>query len=87
MEYTIGQIVISKCGHDKGKAFVIISTEDNYVYLSDGNLRPVEKPKLKKVKHIQKTNYVCEKIEDAYEKGDKLLNEDIRKSLKAYCNI
>ena len=87
MEYTIGQIVISRCGHDKGKPFVIISVEDSYVFLSDGKNRPIEKPKLKKVKHIQKTNYVCKEIKDAYEKGEALLNEEIRNSIKAYCSI
>ena len=52
-KYSLGQIVFSKCGRDQGKPFVIVSIEDEYVYLVDGNLRKVDNPKLKKHKHIQ----------------------------------
>ena len=54
----VGQVVFSKCGRDKGRAFVILSIEDEYVFLSDGQLRPLNKPKKKKIKHTQPTHTV-----------------------------
>jgi len=54
----VGQVVFSKCGRDKGRAFVVLSVEGEYVFLSDGQLRPLNKPKKKKIKHTQLTHTV-----------------------------
>jgi ribosomal protein L14E/L6E/L27E len=59
-----GQIVFSKCGRDKGRAFVILSVEGEYVFLADGQLRPLSRPKKKKAKHIQHTHTVFEPLAD-----------------------
>lgn len=53
MEIREGMLARSKAGHDAGKIYVIIETDDAYVYLSDGRLRPMQKLKKKKKKHIQ----------------------------------
>ena len=50
----IGRFAVSTAGRDKGRVFMIIGTPDeNLVMLSDGSLRRLEKPKRKKLKHIQ----------------------------------
>jgi len=54
----VGQVVFSKCGRDKGRAFMVLSVEGEYVFLADGQLRPLSKPKKKKVKHIQPTHVI-----------------------------
>ena len=54
----VGQIVFSKRGRDKGRAFVILLVEGEYVFLADGQMRPLDKPKKKKVKHTQPTKEV-----------------------------
>ena len=51
MELVTGQIVYSKAGRDKKRCFIILKVEGEYVYLADGELRKVESPKKKKVKH------------------------------------
>ena len=43
----------SKAGHDKDKLYIILKSEGEYVYLTDGNLRPLSKPKRKNQEHIQ----------------------------------
>ena len=48
-----GMLAMSKAGHDEGRLYVIIGVDDSYVYLADGRLRPLDKPKKKKKKHIQ----------------------------------
>ena len=52
----IGRIVRSKSGHDKGKFYVVLQAAGSFVYLIDGKLRPIDKPKRKNVKHISITN-------------------------------
>ena len=43
----------SLAGHDKGKLYIVLDTENNRILLTDGKLRPLEKPKKKNRIHIQ----------------------------------
>ena len=77
-----GQVVFSKAGRDKGGAFVVLRCEGNYAYLADGRLRPLARPKKKKLMHIQPTNTVITEIKDDCEKRKYLLlDADIKKAL------
>lgn len=83
IDLTVGQIVFSKCGHDKGKAYIIISKSDEYLYLADGDIRTLKKTKKKKIKHVQITNYVLEQIADKLKKNQ-CTDADLKKALKPY---
>lgn len=48
-----GMLAKSLAGHDKNKIYVITELDENCVYLADGELRPLSKPKKKKKKHVQ----------------------------------
>ncbi|MBW9151026.1 KOW domain-containing RNA-binding protein [Clostridium estertheticum] len=59
----IGKVVHSKAGRDMHKTFIVVGILSNeYVYISDGELRRIEKPKKKKVKHLNFTGTVAEEI-------------------------
>ena len=60
MDISRGSLVYSRAGRDKGTLFLVIATENDFVYLTDGDTRRVSKPKKKKLKHINKTNTVLE---------------------------
>ena len=62
MNYCVGQRVRSKAGRDRDREYVIISTADNYAYLTDGAMRRLENPKKKKFRHIQGSYIVSEEI-------------------------
>ena len=80
-----GQIVRSKAGRDKNRFFVIVMIRDeDYVYISDGDLRKIEKPKLKKIKHLAKTNYIAEEITENLDKNTGVSNASIRDALKQF---
>jgi len=65
MDLQIGQIVLSKMGRDKNRFFIIFDiTHDGYVYLVDGSLRKIRKPKKKKIKHIAPTSFVSNEIKE-----------------------
>lgn len=51
--FKIGMLARSKAGHDFEKVYVIVDADQTYVYLTDGDLRPLDKPKKKKKKHVQ----------------------------------
>ena len=47
-ELRLGQLVYSKAGRDKGKVFLVISiASSSLVYVADGEMRKLEKPKRK----------------------------------------
>ncbi|EFG87599.1 hypothetical protein CLCAR_2774 [Clostridium carboxidivorans P7] len=83
----IGKIVCSKAGRDKGKFFIILSVlDDKYVYICDGDLRTVERPKKKKVKHLNFTNSVAEEIRNLLISNERINSATIRKFLQSYDN-
>lgn len=50
----IGDMVISKAGHDKDKVFVITAiVNGDFVLMADGSSRPTENPKLKRKRHLR----------------------------------
>ena len=51
--FEVGMLARSKAGHDKGHVYIIMKEEDAYVYLVDGSIRTLDKPKKKKKKHVQ----------------------------------
>jgi ribosomal protein L14E/L6E/L27E len=83
-DLSTGQVVISTAGRDKDRKFVVLCIiDDHYVYISDGDIRKLEKPKKKKIKHLKKLNNVFEEVKDRLESGEKLSNSEIRKLLKS----
>lgn len=79
IEMKKGMVVRSLAGHDKTQLFVILDADDEYVYLADGRLRCVDKPKRKKRKHVQQTNY----IDEAICQSERIEDSSIRKLLKS----
>ena len=86
MDFTIGQIVFSKAGKDKGNAFIIFNIDGDYLYLVDGKTRPLENPKKKKIKHVQPTKTVDMALQDAIMQKKYMKNADFRNALMRYEN-
>ncbi len=84
MNVTLGQVVYSKAGRDAGRRFVIVGVIDKlYVHISDGDLRKIEKPKKKKIKHLLLTGDVIETLRIKLENRQRVSNAEIRKALAA----
>jgi len=70
-----GQIALSLAGRDKGRLFQIVEIPDvNYALIADGQLRKIDKPKRKKLKHLKLLDIVKE-IPDTNKALEKLLTE------------
>ena len=81
--YQTGNLAKSLAGHDKGRIYMIIREENEMVYLADGKIRPVERPKCKRKKHIQP---IYQKEESEYDerKSQVEQNEAIKRVIKQY---
>lgn len=84
----IGQIVKSKAGRDKGKSFIIYEIlDEQFVLVCNGDLRKIEKPKKKKVKHLMIYNTVftefAEKLQSSGNLNDAYVRELIEKATGA----
>ena len=76
----IGYFAYSLSGHDKGKIYLIMSEDQDYVYLADGDVRTIDRLKKKNKKHIQvikKTGRRTDLIS--------VTNEEIKYQIKQYC--
>lgn len=82
--YSKGQVVYSKSGRDKRRPFIVVDFDGQYVYLVDGDLRKLEKPKKKKIMHVQIVNDVIDYIKVKLERNEYLNDADFRKVLQAY---
>jgi large subunit ribosomal protein L14e len=81
---TLGQIVHSKAGRDKGEFFIVVGMSgDEYVLISDGDIRKIENPKKKKVKHLVFHDMMARDIKAKIEANIKINNSYIRNAIKA----
>lgn len=81
----IGQFATSKAGHDKGTLYVIVAEEGRFAYLSDGRLKPPERPKKKQTKHLQPINgFVDGELLGRLRENRTVYAEEIRYALDQY---
>ncbi|MCI6867685.1 MAG: KOW domain-containing RNA-binding protein [Lachnospiraceae bacterium] len=52
-EWKSEMLAISRAGHDKDTVYVVLKSDDTYLWLADGKRRLLETPKKKKWKHVQ----------------------------------
>lgn len=75
----LGMLAASKAGHDRGAIYVITDEEGEYVYLADGGIRTVNRPKKKNKKHIQ----IIKKIQ-LEKPSDGFKDLEIKRAIKKY---
>ena len=78
---TLGQIVLSTQGHDKGQAFVVVGFERNKVLVVDGKYRLLNKPKPKNPVHLLATTTVDPEINSKLKDGHKINDQMIYHTL------
>ncbi len=81
MDDSIGRLVVSLAGRDKGCICAIVGYPDDegYVLVADGKVRKVEKPKKKKLKHIKPIEGIP--VDKCTLSASKLTNRLIRESV------
>jgi len=82
-----GDIVYAKAGRDKDRPFVVLSILDSeFAMLADGRRRKVQKPKKKKLKHLQTSGCKALLIQEKLQNGTVVTNPDIKRALADFLN-
>ena len=80
-DITISDVVVSTAGRDSGQWFYVIDEDRSFLFLANGKDRPLDKPKRKKRKHVQKVLRSETRVADKIRTGDKVLNGELRRDL------
>ncbi len=81
MDVCKSDIVTALAGREKGKLYFVMEVSDGYAFLADGKSRRLEKPKKKKLKHLELTAKSESRAAVKIKNGDKVTNSEIRRSL------
>jgi len=84
MEIAQSNIIRSDAGRDKGKLFVVLAVEGEYLLLADGKGRKVEDPKRKKRRHVLFVAAEETRVSEKIKNNEKITNSEIRRTLAAY---
>ena len=80
----VGQVVKGLSGRETGKLFFVVKIVDHeYVLIADGKKRKLDRPKLKKVKHLKLYNLYNNRVENkiaSEEITDAFLRAELTKS-------
>lgn len=80
----VGRVVFSKAGRDKGKYFIIVDIiDEQYVTVSDGDLRRLSSPKKKKLKHLDLKPEILEGIAEKLLSKKKVFDAELRSAIRA----
>ena len=77
----ISDVVVSTQGRDQGQWFYVIAEDPVYLALANGKDRALDRPKRKKRKHVQKVLRSETRVALKLQKGDKVLNGELRRDL------
>lgn len=79
----IGKVVRSKAGRDRNHLYVVIGQLDNgYVLIVNGKTKTLEKPKKKKIKHLDFLKTVDDEFKTAIDLKSKSTDLEIKRFLK-----
>ena len=84
MEIAQSNIIRSDAGRDKGKLFVVLAVEGEYLLLADGKSRRVEAPKRKKRRHVLFVAAEETRVSEKIKNNEKITNSELRRTLAAY---
>lgn len=85
MDIYPGRIVVSTAGRDKDRFFIVLSrVGENYCFIADGDVRKVDVPKKKKLKHLRVTDFSLTSVQEKLETNQTVTNAMLRKELKLF---
>lgn len=84
MEIAKSNIVRSNAGRDKGKLFVVLDVEGEFLLLADGKTRKMESPKRKKRRHVLFVAADENRLSEKIKSGEKITNSELRRTLAGY---
>lgn len=84
MEIQRAQIVRSRRGHDEGRLFCVMDTEDGFLLLADGKERRVSAPKRKNAKHAEFVGDMDHPTIEKVRNGQAIRDKELRQALARF---
>ena len=84
IKISLGDIVKSVSGRDKGRHFVVMCLENNLAGICDGKLRKIDKIKKKNPKHIKLLGEGTKEFKELLGKGEKITNAQVKQEIKIF---
>ncbi len=79
-----GYLATSKCGHDKGRTYVVVAETEDSVFLADGVHRTKDRPKRKNIRHIQPVCHLPAEAAELLKDMSAITDLEIKRVLKIY---
>ena len=84
---SVGDVVLSIAGRDKGKCMIVVNVDDKFVYVVDGKIRKVSALKRKNPKHLKKVkDLACIELAERIRGKKAVGNDRVKKALNAVAN-
>mgnify|MGYP007119872414 CR=1 FL=1 len=80
-DISISDVVVSTAGRDQDTLFYVIGEDGLFLLLANGKDRPLDRPKRKKRKHVQKVLRSETRVAEKLHSGGKVLNSELRRDL------
>ena len=80
-DISISDVVVSTAGRDQDTLFYVIGEDGLFLLLANGKDRPLDRPKRKKRKHVQKVLRSETRVARKLSSGDKVLDSELRRDL------
>ncbi len=85
--FSLGQIVLSTQGHDKGSRYVVVKINGERISVADGELKSIKSPKQKNRRHLLGTKFIdaeiSSKLKDGLEVNDQMIYHTLLKFKKS----
>ena len=85
-DISISDVVVSTAGRDQDTLFYVIGEDGLFLLLANGKDRPLDRPKRKKRKHVQRVLRSETRVANKLIAGDKVLNSELRRDLAFLAN-
>ena len=76
------KLAVSRAGHDKGTVYVVLREEADRVFIADGKLKTISRPKAKNPRHLQMIIHLKEDL--LTQMAGIREDSDIRRILRQY---
>lgn len=81
----LGQVVFSKQGRDSGQMYFITKIESaEFVFVSNGTSRPIDKPKKKRLKHLNLTQQISNALNEKLRLNQKVDNSELVNAINIF---
>lgn len=79
---SVGQVIRVTSGREQGRLFFVVKIIDSqYVLIADGKTRKLGKPKLKKVKHLERYDVINNEVKNKIESDKETIDAFLRAQL------